>query len=303
MFALLALLFAALCLAIVNAAVKPATAAVLLCLLALVEQGNVAGFYWVHNSEKDRAAFLAPLTTTSDIAGFLRPRQPARAEVNRKDGLDFDMGDWYSLQIVEAMVPSMLASTERLGWWDDRMARLYGVRYTISKAPTRPGQIDVFTSRTGFKVFENPGVLPRVWSVHKIAPLSTGDFDYGAQAAMPDPAPALEQCDREDRVVSSEFRLQNVRADVEMGCRGLVVVSDNWFPGWQASVDGRGAPILKVDTVIRGVVVERGRHTVTMTYRPASVMVGFVLFLVGLGLTLWAILLSRAGQQAVGHDA
>jgi len=239
------------------------------------------------------------LTATSDIAAFLRARQPARAEVNRKDGLDFDMGDWYSLQIVESAVPSMLAATMRLSWWPDRLSRLYGVRYTISKAATRPDQRDVFTSRTGFKVFENPGALPRVWTVHRIlaAPSSdaavsqvaTGDFDLAQQAVMTDPAPGVEQCGQADRVLSSDFRLQSVRADVVMACRGVLVVSDNWFPGWHADVDGRDATILKIDTVIRGVVVDGGRHTVTMSYRPASVIIGFVLFLAGVGLTAWAI--------------
>jgi uncharacterized membrane protein YfhO len=37
-----------------------------------------------------------------------------------------------------------------------------------------------------------------------------------------------------------------------------------------------------VDTVIRGVVVEAGKHTVMMRYRPLSVYFGFALTLLGL---------------------
>jgi hypothetical protein len=299
MFAFLALLFAALCLALLSDAIRPSTAAVLLCALALVEQGNAAGYYWVHNSEKDRATFLAPLKETGDLAAFLRSKQPARAEVNRKDGLNLNLGDWYSLPVVEALVPSMPVGTSRLGWVSDRLARFYGVRYTIGKTPTRPDQRDVFTSRTGYKIFENPNVLPRVWTVHSLrraanvdaamSQVADGDFDLGDVAIMTDAVPEVERCGRADRVSSAVFGLQTVRVDVEMECRGVLIVSDNWFPGWRAEVDGRSAPILKVDTVIRGVTLDRGRHMVTMRYLPGSVIGGFVLFVAGLGLTAWAV--------------
>jgi hypothetical protein len=308
MFAFLALLFAGFCFAVGRGALRPGTAAVLLCFLVLLEQGNAAGFYWVHSSEKERATFLAPLTTTADLAAFLRSKQPARAEVNRKDGFDLDLGDWYSLPIVESSVPSMLVATQRLGWWSDRMARFYGVRYTISKLPTRPDQRDVFTSRSGYKVFENPNPMPRVWTVHRIqrvpnldiaySAVAGGDFDLAEQAVMTDAPPAVAQCGQPDRVTGVEFGLQTVRADVEMACRGLLIVSDNWSPGWRVAVDGHGTPLLKVDTAVRGVVVDAGRHTVTMRYLPGSVIGGFVLFLLGLGFTGWAI----RNDKAAGPD-
>jgi uncharacterized membrane protein YfhO len=67
-----------------------------------------------------------------------------------------------------------------------------------------------------------------------------------------------------------------------MACQGLLIVSDNWYPGWRAEVDGRAAEIWKVNTVIRGVVVNAGKHTVAMRYRPLSVYFGFAFTLVGL---------------------
>ena len=73
-----------------------------------------------------------------------------------------------------------------------------------------------------------------------------------------------------------------VWVNVEMACKGMLIVSDNWYPGWRAEVDGRPAEIWKVDTVIRGVVVNAGKHTVAMRYRPFSVYFGFALTLLGL---------------------
>jgi uncharacterized membrane protein YfhO len=74
-----------------------------------------------------------------------------------------------------------------------------------------------------------------------------------------------------------------------MGCRGMAVLADTWFPGWQATVDGRSAPILEVYGALRGVVVEQGVHRVEMVYRPWSARLGGLMTLLGIAgsLVLW----------------
>ncbi len=72
-----------------------------------------------------------------------------------------------------------------------------------------------------------------------------------------------------------------------MGCRGLVVLSDTYFPGWTATVDGKPVGILEVYGALRGVVVEKGEHRIEMVYRPWSALVGGGLSLLGIGLLLW----------------
>ncbi|MGH9178733.1 MAG: YfhO family protein, partial [Acidimicrobiales bacterium] len=54
----------------------------------------------------------------------------------------------------------------------------------------------------------------------------------------------------------------------------VLVLSDTWFPGWQATVDGRSAPVLRVDHALRGVAVPAGAHVVEFRYRPQSVRLG-----------------------------
>jgi len=38
----------------------------------------------------------------------------------------------------------------------------------------------------------------------------------------------------------------------EMTCDGMVVLSDTYYPGWSAKVDGKPAQIYEVDTALRG---------------------------------------------------
>jgi uncharacterized membrane protein YfhO len=57
----------------------------------------------------------------------------------------------------------------------------------------------------------------------------------------------------------------------------MVILSDTFFPGWLASVDGRDTPIHEAYGFLRGVVVPGGLHTLEFRYRPRSVFLGAAL--------------------------
>jgi uncharacterized membrane protein YfhO len=61
----------------------------------------------------------------------------------------------------------------------------------------------------------------------------------------------------------------------------VAVLSDNWYPGWKATVDGRDAPIERVDYMLRGVRVGAGVHRIEMRYEPTSYRIGWIVSLLG----------------------
>ncbi len=65
---------------------------------------------------------------------------------------------------------------------------------------------------------------------------------------------------------------------------GMLVISDSYYPGWRAWMDGEPAPIHRVNYGFRGVQVPGGRHTVAMRYEPASFRVGLFVSLAALAL-------------------
>jgi uncharacterized membrane protein YfhO len=67
--------------------------------------------------------------------------------------------------------------------------------------------------------------------------------------------------------------------NVNLRCRGMVILTDSWFPGWRATVDGKSARIYEVYGGVRGVIAEAGEHVIEMHYRPLSVMLGAALSL------------------------
>lgn len=76
----------------------------------------------------------------------------------------------------------------------------------------------------------------------------------------------------------------------------LVVVSEAWFPGWKATVDGRDVPVLKADGAFLGVAVEPGDHEIRFWYDPpAAVTVGRAV--TGVTLVASAVLLLAGGRH------
>lgn len=74
---------------------------------------------------------------------------------------------------------------------------------------------------------------------------------------------------------------------VEAAAPAWVVVSDTWYPGWQAEVDGEPAILWRADYLFRAVHVPAGGHTVHLAYRPTSLRLGSVLAALGVLASAW----------------
>ncbi|MBE7551893.1 MAG: YfhO family protein [Anaerolineales bacterium] len=70
----------------------------------------------------------------------------------------------------------------------------------------------------------------------------------------------------------------------------LLILSEVDYPGWQATVDGQSAPILRAYYTLRAVPVPAGEHTVELTFRPFSFTIGAIvtiLSIVVIGIALF----------------
>jgi hypothetical protein len=90
-----------------------------------------------------------------------------------------------------------------------------------------------------------------------------------------------------------KYEPDRVTIDANLTRRGIVVLGDNWFPGWKASVDGKDVGVERVDYVLRGTVVDRGSHLIEYRYQPASWRIGWILSLLALVALVASILWKR----------
>jgi hypothetical protein len=86
--------------------------------------------------------------------------------------------------------------------------------------------------------------------------------------------------------VITSYGLNTVTISTDSSRDGFVVLSDTYYPGWIAAVDGKPAEIYRANYTIRAVPVPKGTHIVTFIYKPVSFIIGSVLTLIGILLTV-----------------
>lgn len=67
------------------------------------------------------------------------------------------------------------------------------------------------------------------------------------------------------------YRANSVEIEADMKGRGLLVLADQFYPGWRVYVDGSESRVLRVNGVLRGVLLPGGRHMVSFAYKPVHI--------------------------------
>ncbi|MCS7042224.1 MAG: YfhO family protein [Bryobacteraceae bacterium] len=224
------------------------------------------------------------LQAHTDIARFLRSQGGCwRIEVDDAD-VPCNFGDWHALPQTHGYLASATENIYRHELHTEWAKRLFGVRYRVAKTPSPTHAHPVFEGASGVRVWERRDVLPRVFTVHEAEPLPDRRQAAGwlylirgrlaEKTFLPGSVPAMERCAGPDSVRLVEYSPLHARIEAAMACRGMLILTDTWYPGWRAAIDGREVPIHEAYAAVRGVVVEAGLHTVDFRYRPASILWG-----------------------------
>jgi hypothetical protein len=159
----------------------------------------------------------------------------------------------------------------------------------------RDPALPIAYDRRDARIYANPGALPRA-GVVGAQRVVAGDeaelqavldpaFDGRRTLVTPRALPGLPETPLPGPAGRARIvRYEPERVVVEATARGpsAVVLTDAWYPGWKAEVDGREADVHRVDWMLRGVTIPAGRHTVELRYAPASWRIGWIVSLVAL---------------------
>jgi hypothetical protein len=273
-----------------NLSQRPAL--ILLVCLLLLEVGNQASYNLTDRNDWSRRQYIEKVWSNPDLADYLH-RQPGPFRVDTKtDDVVPNWGDYYGVDFVRSM-SGVTANVFELEWHATPARRLLGVKYVLAREPVDGFPHEVFQGRSGIKIYEDPEAFPRAWAVHDIVSIGTpGEGrvfmnehwkDLSSKALMMGTRPNLPSCPGGvDRVSVAEYKSNSVSVKAGLSCDGMVILSDTYYPGWTATVDGLPAQIYEVDLALRGVLVSHGSHAIEFLYRPRSVFIGATLTLAGL---------------------
>jgi hypothetical protein len=118
----------------------------------------------------------------------------------------------------------------------------------------------------------------------------TKSQEPGAKSQGPVPSSAAQVVER---------RTSRMKIKTTLDKPGVLVVSETYFPGWKAYVDGKLAPIVPVDVALRGVSLNAGAHEVLFVYSPWTFNLGAAISLCTLaGLAAWIVRRLRKKRRA-----
>jgi hypothetical protein len=88
------------------------------------------------------------------------------------------------------------------------------------------------------------------------------------------PGCALADAPGKDSVTLASDELDRVTFKVHAASDGFLVMSDTFYPGWQADVDGRRVPVVRTNFALRGICLPAGDHEVMFSFEPVMLRVG-----------------------------
>jgi len=266
--------------------------------LLVLELSVSALLPYPHKMDRNRKGAYQERFSYLDIAEYLRKLPDhQRAHINGEQ-IPIMFGDLYHIPVFDGYTVSIPTTVWELGIHSRRSMQLYGISRYVSRDPLYPEQVPVAEFSNGFKAWDMPDAFPRTWFAHEARSFDSADSFRGAfeagefldrrVAPFVGNAPALSGCTDEQRNADQSsittYAMNYVAMRASSACGGLLIVSDNVFPGWKAYVDGRPVEIHQPYLTLRGILLEPGEHTIEMRYRPTSVIAGAAL--TGLGVLL-----------------
>lgn len=80
-----------------------------------------------------------------------------------------------------------------------------------------------------------------------------------------------------------------------------LLVAENWYKDWRATIDGAEAPVLRAQHTLLSVVVPPGAREVTLEFKSAEYARGKLVSLIAIGLALAMIVLPRLRPRPAAH--
>ena len=196
---------------------------------------------------------LECLISMRGAADYLKAQPgPFRVQVVADPPLNF--GDAYGIETLNGGAVTLATNYMDLMSKGAPGIDLLNVRYFLK--PASAAEPNPVYADANWKIYQNPGARPRAWIE------GDGYTSVGEHSA------------------------RHIAVKVGSASGGVLVLSELFYPGFDARVNGTAATISQVDGGLRGIAVPAGESHVTVDYAPQTVRLGGILSVLTFGLTL-----------------
>lgn len=177
-----------------------------------------------------------------------------------------------------------------------RLFNLIGVKYLIYKMeeiPKNPPFKNILWANNDWTVRINENTLPRAYITSQYEILSNkkaslerlfdDSFNYRKTVILEEQPTLYFPIDKnqpEHKLVISNYAENRVTINAQIQTNSFLVLSDNYYPGWKAFINGKETKIYRANYTFRAIEIPKGNHMVTFLYQPASLNYGIALSLI-----------------------
>lgn len=194
-----------------------------------------------------------------------------------------------------------IALPNEAAWKRERLLDLLSVSLVLYKTAETKEQIEAVWHNGEFVLFPRTTSLPRVMITGQYE-VMTDDTDLLTRLFdptwSPDKSVLLET---DPHIVQTtgvagdafltHYTEQEITILVHAKGEGLLLLTDTYYPGWTARVDGAATPVYRANYTFRAVKVPSGDHTVQFIYKPQPFVVGVITSIISVVLVVVILLL------------
>lgn len=260
--------------------------------------------------------FPAPLDAVSVRIENVAPQ--SRLQLSRVSLLDAATGGVHALSLVHRLLDQPQRWARRAAVYSETALRnapaVAGAAWVTPLLSAGPRRAAPAERGAWIEVLENRLALPHAWLVSRTVAVDADAALAGVrEARLPDGTPfdpravalveaaASQDFGRLDPAASATITYagaQRVEVETTSATAAFLVLSAVAYPGWQVTIDGVAAEIVRTNAMLRGVALPAGAHRVVFEYRPRPVRDGLAAAaLVPLGVGLAAAWRRRRGQS------
>lgn len=175
-----------------------------------------------------------------------------------------------------------------------KIARLTNSKYLILNQKAQENQnlelikqISFTTGQNPFFLYEIKNPLPKAFLVDKVIVESDEEKTFNVLQSpefKPDEEIVMDSNPFEKFLSSNEkinakteieeYTDEKSKIKINTNKNSLLFMSDTFYPGWNAYIDGRKVSIQKANLIFRAIAVPQGEHVVILKYEPASFVLG-----------------------------
>lgn len=184
----------------------------------------------------------------------------------------------------------------------NRVLDMLGVKYILDRVENGVGtetfpsdRFSILYDSDGWRVYENTKALPRAYLVSDYKVYNSPkeftktffSINFNPEKTIlleekPDALIANSKSAENESAAVISYQPNNILIKTKTSNTRMLFLSDTYFPGWQAFIDGVQTKVYKANYTFRAVVIPKGAHTIRFTFSPSSFKIGSIISILSL---------------------